>query len=747
MRVENLTRKNKQMIKFSFTDEEIQSACKELGLPENTFEDKTSERRKIIDCWNNANIIACPGSGKTTVLLVKLLLLSQRMPFEDGSGICVLTHTNVAIDEIKSTLGNKADIIFKYPNFFGTIQSFVGQFLLKKSLWDYYRSPVTSVDTDVFNRKLIKEFMKLNNYKSKLHGLLFHSAYNQKITKKDIAAYCFADDSLSAKDKSFRVGKLFEALKKQETLKKSGELKYSQCKSLVVENLPVEFNKQLLLKELIDSKHKLAMGELANKKCESLVTDLNLDLIKNNIYNRAKNRVVAGKDTESFKEFKLLKEDIYKQGIVSFEDAFSLSSITLNDCPEISPILSNRFGFLFADEMQDTQLHQMDIISSVFNEAVIKQYFGDPDQAIFNGFSDETSAWNHDLDGFVSLPISDSKRFGNEIASCINPFKQVLPAISGNAQKQSLQPTILLFDQPEQAVGLFVKQIHNHKLLGNDWRSTSARFNLVGAVGKAPAEKDTKLTINSYVQNYSKETTKRKSNFDNLVSYFQKRPEEETKQFGTKVYYELFVNALVAMLNLMPNNQYSKSKLLAELKENNPEFLTAFNLFIFNCIQQIETDTILPIDVKTKFINLLTQYNYQTPQDIHFINENKINTIDAFTQKNNVIVKDGIEIKVGTIHSIKGETHMATLLVENENYSYSESSYFWGHKSDNDLFCPNNTYKRPKTSHAQLEQRLKTTYVAMSRPTHLLCVAVQKSKAGCPKCPPDKKGSCKWNVV
>jgi DNA helicase-2/ATP-dependent DNA helicase PcrA len=413
----------------------------------------------------------------------------------------------------------------------------------------------------------------------------------------------------------------------------------------------------------------------------------------------------------------------------------------------IKNIISKRFSLLFADEMQDTQQHQMSIIGSVFNETVTKQYFGDPDQAIFNGFSDETSAWKHDLDGFVSLPISDSKRFGNEIAGCINPFKQVLPTISGNIQKQSLQPTILLFDKPFQAVELFVKQIHNHNLLNHEWRSTSARFNLVGSVGKAPAEKDTKLTINSYVQNYSKETTKRKINFDSLVSYFQKRPEAEIKKLGTKVYYELFVNALVATLNLIPNNQYSKSKLLAELKENCPEFLTAFNLFTFNYIQQIETDAILQTDVKTEFINLLTQYNYQIPQDTPFINENQINSMDAFTQKNNVIMEDGIEIKVGTIHSIKGETHMATLLVENENYGASESSYFWGHKSDNDLFCPNNTYKRPKKSYAQLEQRLKTTYVAMSRPTHLLCVAVQKSKAGCPTCLPDKKASCKWKVI
>ncbi|WP_219584155.1 UvrD-helicase domain-containing protein, partial [Vibrio parahaemolyticus] len=114
------------MNNFEFSDSEISSVCEELGIPMDSFNCRESQRRVIIDYWNNANIIACPGSGKTTVLLAKLLLLSRRMPFENGSGICVLTHTNVAIDEIKGKLGSKADILFKHPNFFGTIQSFVG---------------------------------------------------------------------------------------------------------------------------------------------------------------------------------------------------------------------------------------------------------------------------------------------------------------------------------------------------------------------------------------------------------------------------------------------------------------------------------------------------------------------------------------------------------------------------------------------------------------------------------------------
>lgn len=87
------------------------------------------EKQKIINCTDSAHIKACPGSGKTTTLLAKLVLLAEQMPFKNGKGICVLTYTNVAIDEIKAKLGHKADLLFSYPNFFGTIQTFVDEFL------------------------------------------------------------------------------------------------------------------------------------------------------------------------------------------------------------------------------------------------------------------------------------------------------------------------------------------------------------------------------------------------------------------------------------------------------------------------------------------------------------------------------------------------------------------------------------------------------------------------------------------
>lgn len=88
-----------------------------------------NDAREVIRCWESTDVLACPGSGKTTVLLAKLKLLADKMPFEDGSGICVLSHTNVAVNEIKEKLPTYNDKLLNYPNYIGTIQSFVDKFI------------------------------------------------------------------------------------------------------------------------------------------------------------------------------------------------------------------------------------------------------------------------------------------------------------------------------------------------------------------------------------------------------------------------------------------------------------------------------------------------------------------------------------------------------------------------------------------------------------------------------------------
>ena len=114
------------MAEWQISNAEIQ-AVERLLLPDNCH--FANDALQVIRYWDSVDVSACPGSGKTTVLLAKLKLLADRMPLENGAGICVLSHTNIAVNEIKSKLAGYADKLLSYPNYIGTIQSFVDQFV------------------------------------------------------------------------------------------------------------------------------------------------------------------------------------------------------------------------------------------------------------------------------------------------------------------------------------------------------------------------------------------------------------------------------------------------------------------------------------------------------------------------------------------------------------------------------------------------------------------------------------------
>lgn len=142
------------MEKFA-TIEEIRYAHSVLLKNKPFFE---QDKIDVIECDESRDIKACPGSGKTTTLLAKLIILANRMPLPNNQGICVLTHTNVAIDEIKNKLGHKADILFKYPNHFGTIQSFVDKFLAIPFFSVLYGRRPSQISNDAYLKSLQRSY-------------------------------------------------------------------------------------------------------------------------------------------------------------------------------------------------------------------------------------------------------------------------------------------------------------------------------------------------------------------------------------------------------------------------------------------------------------------------------------------------------------------------------------------------------------------------------------------------------------
>lgn len=149
---------------INISDEEIQYAERLLLPAEKMFDD---ERKAFIRNFNTIDLQAVPGSGKTTALLAKLIILERKLPFADGSGILVLSHTNAAIDEIKEKIQKHCPRLFSYPNFIGTIQSFVDEFLAIPFYVHKCNKKPNRIDHEIYNEVATKRYNNLPNSAAK----------------------------------------------------------------------------------------------------------------------------------------------------------------------------------------------------------------------------------------------------------------------------------------------------------------------------------------------------------------------------------------------------------------------------------------------------------------------------------------------------------------------------------------------------------------------------------------------------
>lgn len=193
------------MIEWDISDDEIE-ATERLLLPNGAH--FPEDARKVIRCWHSSDVSACPGSGKTTVLLAKLKLLADRMPFDDNSGVCVLSHTNVAVDEIRKRLSCYEDKLHSYPNFIGTIQSFIDKFVSMPYIRKLVGHGIQIVDNLTYANHLLQKMKKEREYRT-LCNLIKSRVRNSNLYDNDLD---YIQAMYIGKDGSLYVGKQKESL-------------------------------------------------------------------------------------------------------------------------------------------------------------------------------------------------------------------------------------------------------------------------------------------------------------------------------------------------------------------------------------------------------------------------------------------------------------------------------------------------------------------------------------------------------
>ncbi|MCC2362759.1 UvrD-helicase domain-containing protein [Bacillus sp. FSL M8-0139] len=560
-----------------------------------------SEQQKNAILRNDTlNIIAGPGSGKTTVLTAKCAVLLNENK-NKAKGICLITHTNVAVDEIKMSLSKVGLKDIEYPNFIGTIQEFFNTFFAKKA---------------------------------------FHMVLGSK-------KFRVLDDE-EYKD---RFSYYFDLYKP----------------SWYTQSCPNVFKKNPKL-------------EISND------TSFNISSDANYTYRDSFNTSV---------------NQLFNSGFVTNKQCLELAKWYIEKYRNpIRRAISSRFNFVLLDEAQDTNELQYYLLNQLFynNNEISFQRYGDPYQALYNIYEDVEDTWIPigEVDRVPKYDISETSRFGENIAKvvrnlCIERYDE----FKSLELVDSFKPYFFVYENEEDLINSYRKLI-------KELKSQSERF-------ASSTKKDAILSVkhdelSAVFNSYSKPSVKVRKNESNI-----------------KQAYNFLLGILSKELDLSFKDTKHKLDSNIECKE-----LLSFavrSLLLENTNDAVEGNLY-------KILSILNE----KPED-QIIISNITELFDSFRLGITSSVKklDSFEDEfyIGTIHSVKGETHRSTLLVLNSIFrDYSAStSYSMVDLLKNYLV---GNYIEPSSLAEEQRKKetykaLKLAYVALSRPTHLIAIAIPKS--------------------
>jgi DNA helicase II / ATP-dependent DNA helicase PcrA len=617
-------------------------------------------RRQAMHVNSTCDVQAGPGSGKTTLLVAKLVILASKWNWPD-QGICVLSHTNAARNEVERRLVRHptAHRLLGYPHFVGTIQVFVDQYLgipfLKNKAID-----VSMIDNEQFALNAMKELRRY--YKA-------NAFLSRRQDKGDIVA----------------------------------GLRYEYC----------------------DSGLKLGC---------------------------AGKQLPVGQDTPTYKELVALKKKTGLNGFFRFDDMFAFAEAFVEAHPWIIHALRIRFPWVFVDEMQDTDSTQDRLLERLFGQGVTLQRFGDINQGIFHGEYETVGQNSFPRQGCIEL--GESKRFGESIArfaSCLTAERQ--QTLVGRKDLKQPAHTIFLFDDAS---------IHGvlpsfGDLLIRYYDGAFPKGSTVKAIGfrrSGSDEKKTPYTIADYWDGYVKEARPKTDRPKYLIDFVRKARHSREQSQECADAYNLVLDGV---LHFLREKQIYDSAAMGFTKRSLKDTLLklgnrdGFDALVarlclpskdlsrdswYLCVNQLKEVVRCLMDSKSIFDNdELLQWRELTGRKEIPAEAKATDRINVYRHQ---MGRESVNIEVATIHSVKGQTHTATLILEtyfNKTYDLKHLLPFLKGKGD----------RMRVDTEKSLKDHMKRIFVAMTRPTDLVCLAIHKDHLG----PGDEKDleSFGWNIV
>ncbi|MFT3945587.1 MAG: UvrD-helicase domain-containing protein [Agriterribacter sp.] len=654
---------------INITDEEIQYA-ERLLLPEGkTFDDERNERKTFIRNFNTIDLQAVPGSGKTTALLAKLVILEHKLPFADGSGILILSHTNAAIDEIKEKIQKYCPKLFSYPNFIGTIQGFVDAFLAAPIYNLIFKKKLNWIDTERYQEELVKLFNIIawnKNYDQPTK--LFYQRHIQRAEKeankdKNITRLLvtkFIENEVSGLYYDF----ITDEIKNRDNdilLKTQTNKRYIGLKAIIIE---------VLKKGIVSYDYAYHLGEYYLHK---------IPLIKEILQKRFAFVFVDEMQDMDTHQYNLLEKIFYDNG----------------------------------------------------NSGSKIQRIGDKNQAIYgssNKVKTET-VWQLRENPDDVLNLTGSQRLSKPIANVVKKFA----LYSDNnfdivgLNECDIKPHILVFEDStiESIIPCFAQIVRKNDLANSEKPIKVVCWNTDWKEDETSRNDTAKLRLEDYHKGFKREKSKPKQDYDNLKSYLLYYEKKQTLEPIRKNILNAFLKILrLENINTPDGRPFTKKKLIDFIRESDLKKYDELNLNLYNWSIEI---------VKRNTNEVWNEIKEYAPNLFGMFSENKLSKSLAFISNDvaeipanhiedivitNYYKEDELEIEITSVHAVKGQTHRGTLYLE----SYYHSNYESERLANQFL---GNSFNDNRVHH---KSSVKMAYVGFSRPTDLLCVAIHKDR-------------------
>jgi len=390
---------------------------------------------------------------------------------------------------------------------------------------------------------------------------------------------------------------------------------------------------------------------------------------------------------------KRIKEQLYRNGYATQLDANYFAMRILEKCNAIAKALVYRFPVLMLDEAQDTSEVQMKIIDLLIDNGLKEVMFiGDPDQAIYEWRTAKPQLFVEKFERYYTISLNESLRSSQKICNFIQNLSSLdckISAINDEVKDFDFIPEIWGYNENcyDEIIENFISVCCEREIeLNNENIAILTRSQ---ELLKIISGIKSNIQQSPWKNTFTKEIAQSKYLFTNGNYYKGFNCLEKAVFKKIKYYYTASENDKKVFVDKYGFKKWRKD--IGNIMHNIPDTNCRLGEWIENANTSLKDIKILdPLEIKIKGGRYKEIYK-------------SLSFDELFKTESKQVKKE--KYILGTIHSVKGETFEAVLLILKDRTSGGK-------------------YIKLLSKDINSCEELRNVYVAITRPKKILVIAV-----------------------